>query len=92
MFDMEQQLAELQQKYGDKHLSVVQLKSTIKQMESGLDGGYLSNIDATGGLASVKIIEQAIAPIKPKGTSRAKIIIAAFALSILCGAILAANF
>lgn len=92
IFDMEQQLAELQQKYGEKYYSVVQLKSTIEKMENGLDGGYLSNLEATGGLASVKIIEQAVQPIKPKGVSKTKIFIAAFVLSLLFGAILASNF
>ena len=87
IFDLEQQLAELRLKYGDKHLSVTQFKDTIEKMEKSLDGKPLLNIEAIGP-ASVKIIEQAQIPLKPAGVSRPLTLILAFFMSIFLGIML----
>lgn len=66
IYDLEQQLADLQLKYGEKHLAVIQLRDSIERMTKGLTGEPLhNNVDAIGP-ASVKIIEQASLPIEPK--------------------------
>lgn len=87
IFDLEQQLAELRLKYGDKHLSVTQFKDTIEKMEKSLDGKPLPNIEAIGP-ASVKIIEQAQIPLKPAGVSRPLTLMLAFFMSIFLGVML----
>ena len=87
IFDLEQQLAELRLKYGDKHLSVTQFKDTIEKMEKSLDGKPLPNIEAIGP-ASVKIIEQAQIPLKPAGVSRPLTLALAFFMSVFLGIML----
>jgi capsular exopolysaccharide synthesis family protein len=69
LFDLEQQLAELQLKYGEKHLSVLQMHDSIEKMKQRLNGEPLSNIEAIGP-ASVKIVEQAQIPLRPSGPSK----------------------
>jgi capsular exopolysaccharide synthesis family protein len=91
IFDLEQQLAELQQKYGDKHPMVIQLQDNIKKMSALLSGRPMSNQEALGS-ASVKIIEQASVPFKPEGVSRKLIALAALFASIFMGIILAFLF
>jgi len=88
IFDLEQQLAELQLKYGKKHLSVIQMRDNIEKMKKGLNGKPLSNIEAIGP-ASVKIIEQAQIPLKPAGTSKYLTIILALVMSLFLGVMLA---
>ena len=66
IFDLEQQLADLSIKYGDKQSSVLELKYNINKMIQNLNGNPLSNIDAIGP-ATVKIIQQADPPLEPKG-------------------------
>lgn len=91
IFDLEQQLAELRLKYGDKHLAVTQLKDNIDKMEKGLTGEPLPNIEAIGP-ASVKIIEQAQIPFKPQGIPHAFTLALAFVMSIFLGVMLAFVF
>ena len=91
IFDLEQQLAELQMKYGEKNLAVTQLKDNITQMEKSLNGKMLPNIEAIGP-ASVKIVEQAIPPIKPSGLPRAITGILAVFMSVFLGFMLAFGF
>ena len=69
IFDLEQQLAEMQQKYGEKNLAISQLQDNIKAMTQNLTGQPLDNVEAIGP-ASVKIIEQAYPPIEPLGHSK----------------------
>ncbi len=69
IFDLEQQLAELNLKYGDRHPLILQLKDSIAYISKSLNGGRISNIDAMGP-ASVKIIEQASIPEDPSGAPR----------------------
>ncbi|MDD5311219.1 MAG: Wzz/FepE/Etk N-terminal domain-containing protein, partial [Candidatus Omnitrophica bacterium] len=91
IFDLEQQLAEMQMKYGDKNLAVMQLRDSIAQMEKSLNGQPLPNIEAIGP-ASVKIVEQAIPPLKPSGLPKSIMLILAFFMSIFLGVMLAFGF
>jgi capsular exopolysaccharide synthesis family protein len=91
IFDLEQQLAELQQKYGDKHPMVVQLQDNIQKMTVMLSGRQMTNEEALGS-ASVKIIEQASVPYESDGKKNKLIILAAFFASIFMGMILAFLF
>ncbi|MFA5339251.1 MAG: polysaccharide biosynthesis tyrosine autokinase [Candidatus Omnitrophota bacterium] len=91
IFDLEQQLAEMQMKYGEKNLAVMQLRDSIAQMEKSLNGQTLPNIEAIGP-ASVKVIEQAIPPIKPTGLPKVLMLILAFFMSIFLGVMLAFGF
>lgn len=91
IFDLEQQVAELQLKYGEKHATVIQLQAFIDKMEKALNGQPLPNIDAIGP-ASVKVIEQANVPLQPVGPSPVLIFILAFFMSIFLGIMLAFMF
>ncbi len=88
IFDLEQQLAELTLKYGDRHPKVRQLKDNIEEMMSQLNGAPLNNLAAIGP-ASVKIIEQAYPPIGPQGSPRTVIIALGIMLGLVLGIILA---
>lgn len=91
IFDLEQQLAELQQRYGDKHLFVLQLKDNLRKLEANLTIEKISNIEAIGP-ASVKIIEQAVVPIEPVKEHKELVFIFAFFVSIFLGITLAFSF
>ncbi len=91
IFDLEQQAAELQLKYGPKHLTVKQLQDSIEEMTIHLTGGALPNIEAIGP-ATVKIIEQASIPLAPIGTSRKTMLMLAVAMSLGLGVLLAFIF
>jgi len=91
IFDLEQQLAEMQMKYGDKNLAVIQLRDNIAQMEKSLTGQVLPNIEAIGP-ASVKIVEQATPPMKPTGLPKPLMLILAFFMSIFLGIMLAFGY
>lgn len=91
IFDLEQQLAELQMKYGDKNLAVTQLKDNIAKMEQSLNGQTLPNIEAIGP-ASVKILEQAIPPMNPSGQPKSLMLILAVFMSVFLGVMLAFAF
>ncbi len=81
IFDLEQQLAEIQLKYGEKHLAVIQLKEAIEKMSKSLNGARLPPLSAIGP-ATVKIIEQAKVPLKPSGISKVLTLILAAFLSV----------
>ncbi|MCM8813884.1 MAG: hypothetical protein NC924_08135, partial [Candidatus Omnitrophica bacterium] len=91
VFDLEQQLAELQLKYGEKHLKVQYFQNNIQEMLKTLDGKTLPTISAIGP-ASVKIIEQASPPLVPLGMPRGKMLLMGFVLSVFLGVILAFMF
>ena len=91
IFDLQQQLAELQLKYGEKHLSVIQLRDNIEKMSKSLNGEPLPNVEAIGP-ASVKVIEQASIPSRPTGIPAVLIILLAFPVSICLGVMLAFMF
>jgi len=91
IFDLEQQLADLQMKYGEKNLAVTQLKDNIEKMIRSLNGQPLPEIEAIGP-ASVKILEQASVPLKPAGIPRILTLILAFFMAIFLSIMLAFSF
>ncbi|HQP92153.1 MAG TPA: lipopolysaccharide biosynthesis protein, partial [Candidatus Omnitrophota bacterium] len=91
IFDLEQQLAELGLKYGEKYPTVLQLKDSIIEMAKNLDGRPLDDVEAIGP-ASVKIIEQASVPMSPMGTPKLPTAMLGFILSIFTGILLAFLF
>ncbi|CAG1769427.1 hypothetical protein BAC3_00277 [uncultured bacterium] len=91
IFDLEQQMAEFQLQYGEKHPIVVQLGNGIDKMTKNLTGGTLPAIEAIGP-ASVKIVEQALVPIVPTGKSKRLILLLAIGMSLFLGVILAFGF
>jgi capsular exopolysaccharide synthesis family protein len=58
VFDLEQQIAELQLTYGEKNETIIKLEKHIERLEETLDGRILPDIEAIGP-ASVKIVTQA---------------------------------
>lgn len=88
IFDLEQQLAELQLKYGEKQPIVVQLRDNIERMTKNLSGATLPDIEAIGP-ASVKIIEQALVPLNPGGGNKKQSLILAFFMGMFLGVMLA---
>jgi len=91
IFDLEQQLAELQLKYGEKHLAVTQLRDSIEKMAKSMSGESLPNIEAIGP-ASVKIIEQSQIPLKPSGIPKKTKFLLAIFMALSLGIILACTF
>ena len=91
IFDLEQQMAEFQLQYGEKHPIVVQLGNGIEKMTKNLTGETLPAIEAIGP-ASVKVIEQALVPLKPMGKSKRLILLLAIGMSLFLGVILAFGF
>jgi len=91
IYDLEQQLAELKMKYGEKYQTVIQLKDNIDRMVNKLKEEPRSVTDAIGP-ASVKIIEQAQIPLAPSGTSKRITIVIASFMSVFLGVIFAYGF
>ncbi len=91
IFDLQQQLAEVQLKYGDKHPTSMQLKDSIETMSKSLNGQPLPDIEAIGP-ASVKIIEQSTVPLKPFGPHKALILVLAVFMGLFLGVMLAFTF
>ncbi|MBF0505102.1 MAG: polysaccharide biosynthesis tyrosine autokinase [Candidatus Omnitrophica bacterium] len=91
IFDLEQQLADMEQKYGEKNLVISQLRDDIRRMTEHLNGQPLDNVDAIGP-ASVKIIEQAYPPIEPEGQKKIVILILGVLMSLFLGLMLAFIF
>jgi capsular exopolysaccharide synthesis family protein len=91
IFDLEQQLAELRLKYGEKHQAVQQLTDNIRRMSESLGGGPVPDVEAIGP-ASVKIMEQASIPMGPVGPPKAPLLALAGAMSFFLGVILAFLF
>lgn len=91
IYDLEQQLAEMQQKYGEKNPAIFQLRDDIKSMTNNLNGKPLDNVEAIGP-ASVKIIEQAYCPVEPMGHGKKIILILALVMSIFLGLLFAFIF
>ncbi len=93
IFDLEQQLAETQLKYGEKHPITIQLKDNIDKMVKNLNGELLPNEESIGP-ASVKIIEQASAPLDPQFSLLFQILTIglSFFVALFLGVILAFMF
>ncbi len=84
VFDLEQQLAELQIKYGEKHPSILLLRHNIKKTKTELNGKKLDTLEALGS-ASVKIVEQARSTYIPVGKSKKFLLLVTFFVSIFVG-------
>ncbi|MDR4507119.1 MAG: polysaccharide biosynthesis tyrosine autokinase [Candidatus Brocadiaceae bacterium] len=91
IFDLEQQLAEHQLKYGEKHHVTMQLQDSIDTMNRNITIAPLSYLEAIGP-ASAKIIEQAQIPFETVGTSKSTTLVLAFFMSIFLGILLAYGF
>jgi len=91
IFDLEQQLAEITIKYGEKHPTVSLLQAQIDRMVNNLSGAPLENIDAIGP-ATVKIIEQAAIPMQSDKRSKKVMVALAGIIGIFFGLILAFIF
>lgn len=92
IFDLEQQIAELNLTYGEKNANIKKLEEHIERLEETLDGRILPDIEAIGP-ASVKIIAQAglgrkihLRPTKAGGLT------AGFIMSMVLGVVLAFVF
>jgi capsular exopolysaccharide synthesis family protein len=82
IFDLEQQIQELSQKYGERHTSVIQLENYIKEMKKTLHGRLIPDMEAFGP-ASIKIVSQAEAAAPTKGVNKPVLLIMAFSASII---------
>lgn len=91
IFDLEQQLADLTLKYGEKHPTVLQLKDSIDKMLESLNGNPVSNIEAIGP-ATVKVVEQANVPLEPKGPRKMLVMLLGVVMSVFLGVMLAFVF
>ena len=92
IFDLEQQIAELKLKYGEKYSTAIQLQNYIENLQKSLDGRPVSDIESIGP-ASVKIIEQAVVPLEPmKIVSKPIALALAFFTGIFLGIMFAFGF
>ena len=91
IFDLQQQLAEVQVKYGEKHQAVRQLDDNIERMAQNLHGGPISDLDAIG-TASVKIVEQANIPLEPSGPRGLMVAILGVVMGVFLAVMLAFVF
>ena len=91
IFDLEQQMAELQLQYGEKQPLIVQLRDNINKMIQNLSGEPIPAAEAIGP-ASVKIIEQAQVPIYPSGKSKIVVLFIAIIMSLFFGVMIALVF
>ncbi|MDD5066625.1 MAG: hypothetical protein PHF84_06215 [bacterium] len=91
IFDLKRQLAELTVKLEDQDPNIIQLRSMIYRMERNLDKEDLFNIENLG-LSSVKIVEAANPPVKPKGLPKVILLILSAVAGMILGFILAFVF
>ncbi len=91
IYDLEQQLAEIQLKYGEKHSAVIQLRDNIAQLTKTLHGRPVDTLDALG-TASSKVVEQAGIPMQPVGKSKFVTFFLAIFASVFLGLVLAFVF
>lgn len=87
IFDLEQQIAELKLKYGEKHLTVVQLENAIEEVRKTLHGKPIPDIEALGP-ASVKIVQQAKSAEPIGGVNKFMLLIMIFFGSIIVSILL----
>ncbi|UJS17748.1 MAG: lipopolysaccharide biosynthesis protein [Candidatus Jettenia sp.] len=87
IFDLEQQLAQLQLQYEKKHPIIVQLRNEIDKMTRNLAGDTLPDLEAIGP-ATVKVIEQAQVPLRPIGISKRITMVIALFMGLFVGVML----
>jgi Mrp family chromosome partitioning ATPase len=90
-FDLKQQLVEVSGKYGEKHPRVLLLRDLIAAADSQLHGLPVDDLDAIG-QASVKVVEQAMAPSRPAGRPKAAVLLMAALMAAFLGVLLAFVF
>ena len=88
IFNLEQQIAELQLQYGEKYPLVAQLKDYINEMIKNITTEKLSAMEAVGP-ASIKIIEQAQLPPMPEGIGSGMVLLLAIFMGVFSGVMLA---
>lgn len=88
IFDLEQQVEDLQLQYGDKNITVIKLKDYVEELHKTLDGKLIPNIEALG-LPTLKIVSQAQFPVFNKPVEKKNALIFALAAGILLGIIIA---
>jgi Mrp family chromosome partitioning ATPase/capsular polysaccharide biosynthesis protein len=88
IYDLEQQLVELEMKYGELHPTIQQLQDNIYKMKNNISGGEMSDMDAYG-TASVKIIEQASTNYIPVGKPKILLFLGGIFGALIFGIILA---
>jgi len=91
IFDLEQQLAELKLRYGEEHMSIIQLETYMTNFQKHLDGKLLPVIESIGP-ATIKIVEQAKLGVPVNEVSKPILFALAFSASLLFGIILAFGF
>ncbi|VAX37824.1 hypothetical protein MNBD_UNCLBAC01-1516 [hydrothermal vent metagenome] len=91
IFDLQQQLAELELKYGKKHPKVILIDRSINRLKETLSGGPMEDIEALGP-ASVKIMEQASIARSPTGRSKKIVFGLAIVMSLFLSIMLAFVF
>jgi len=91
MFDLEQQLAELKLKYGERHPTVNLIQDSLAVLKETLSGQPIDDIEAMGP-ASVKIMDQASVAIEPTGTPKALTFLLAIVMSVFLAVMLAFVF
>ncbi|MBI4686480.1 MAG: polysaccharide biosynthesis tyrosine autokinase [Nitrospirae bacterium] len=87
IFDLEQQIAELQLQYGKMYLGIEKLNNYIEEVKVTLDGRPLSDIEAIGP-ASVKIVQQAEPGESFMGIAKGPFLVLSFIASIVFSIIL----
>lgn len=91
IFDLEQQIVELKLKYGEKHLSVIQLENAIEEVRKTLHGQPIPDLEALGP-ASIKIVEQAKSAGLVEGVNKYIFLPMIFIASIIVSILLSAVF
>ena len=87
IFDLEQQILELQLKYGEKHSTVIRLKDYIKKLEPLLDGRIIPDLEAIGP-TSIKVMKQAIRGKRKAQGNRNVLLVLSFVTSMFLSVIL----
>jgi len=82
IFDLEQQIAELELKYGDKHSSIVQMRNMVQKMTDALDSPVVPGIETIP--TSVKILEGAQI-IQPERKSKTMVLVFSMFAGLMLG-------
>jgi len=91
IFDLEQQVLELQLKYGEKHSTVIELQDHIRKLETTLDGKLIPDLEALGP-ASIKVVMQAKTGSPVEGVNRPLMLVLSFVISMFLSVILSFIF
>ncbi len=84
IFDLEQKIAELKMRYGDKNRTIIQLIRHIQDIYNTLDGTPLP-VTESFGVASIKVVSQAISSSIVKPVQKKSVFMAAVLASLVIG-------